>query len=197
VNDEVPDYLGLPLGRFLELVASEDPTPAGGSVAAVAVALAASLCAMAARLSKNQLPDAPEVARRADHLRDETASLARADAAAYAGVLATGRAREGETHDALSRAADVPLAVARFGAEVAEISARLARAGNPNLEGDAISAALLAEAGVSAAARLAKINLTRAGIGNKRLAHADALVESAASAGRAAQEGRIDAPRNL
>jgi hypothetical protein len=37
-------------------------------------------------------------------------------------------AREGETHDALSRAADVPLAVARFGAEVAEISARLARA---------------------------------------------------------------------
>jgi Formiminotransferase-cyclodeaminase len=93
VNDEVPDYLGLPLGRFLELVASEDPTPAGGSVAAVAVALAASLCAMAARLSKNQLPDAPEVARRADHLRDETASLARADAAAYAGVLATGRGR--------------------------------------------------------------------------------------------------------
>ena len=42
MNDEVPDYLGLPLGRFLELVASEDPTPAGGAVAALAVALAAS-----------------------------------------------------------------------------------------------------------------------------------------------------------
>jgi formiminotetrahydrofolate cyclodeaminase len=197
VNDEVPDYLGLPLGRFLELVASEDPAPAAGSVAAVAVALAASLCAMAARLSTNQLPGARELARRADHLRDETASLARADAYAYAGVIATGRAREGEFHDALSRAADVPLAVASLGAEVAEISARLARAGNPNLEGDAISAALLAEAGVSAAARLAKINLTRAGIGDKRLAHADTLVESAASSRRAAQEGRIDAPRNL
>jgi formiminotetrahydrofolate cyclodeaminase len=66
VNDEVPDYLGLPLGRFLELVASEDPAPAGRA--------------------------------------------------------------GGEFHDALSRAADVPLTVARFGAEVAEISARLARA---------------------------------------------------------------------
>lgn len=40
MNDEVPDYLGLPLGRFLELVASEDPTPAGGSVAEISARLA-------------------------------------------------------------------------------------------------------------------------------------------------------------
>jgi hypothetical protein len=29
----VPDYLGLPLGRFLDLVASREPAPGGGAVA--------------------------------------------------------------------------------------------------------------------------------------------------------------------
>jgi methenyltetrahydrofolate cyclohydrolase len=177
---DTPDYLQLPLGRFLALVASEDPAPAGGSVVAVAVALAAGLSAMASRLSTDHLPDAPKVAELSDSLRSKTAPLARADAVAYGRVLA---AREGSSiRDALSRAAEVPLAVAEAGAEVAEISARLARDGNPNLQGDAIAAALLAEAGVRAAAQLARINLSSAGIEGGRLARADELVEAAASA---------------
>jgi formiminotetrahydrofolate cyclodeaminase len=192
---ETPDYLRLPLGRFLDLVASEDPAPAGGSVVAVVVALAAGLSAMASRLSTDHLPDAPRLAELADSLRSGTAPLARADAMAYGRVLAARRAREGSARDALSRAADVPLAVAEAGAEVAEISARLARDGNPNLQGDAIAAALLAEAGVRAAARLAKINLSNPGIGGGRLARADELVEAAASARNAAEGGGQGGPK--
>jgi methenyltetrahydrofolate cyclohydrolase len=186
---DTPDYLQLPLSRFLGLVASGDPAPAGGSVAAVAVALAAALSAMAARLSAKHLADAPKLAKRADSLRSEAAPLARADAAAYGRVLAAQRTGEGDVfRGALSRAADIPVAVAEAGVEVAEISAYLARDGNPNLKGDAIAAALLAEAGVRAATRLAKINLSGAGIEDGRLARADELVETAAAARRAAED---------
>ena len=59
-----------------------------------------------------------------------------------------------------TQASQSPLEIARVGAEVAELSAELARTGNPNLAGDAIAAALLAEASAQAAARLVTINLT-------------------------------------
>jgi len=188
---DAPDYLQLTLSRFLDLVASEDPVPAGGSVVAVAVALAAGLSAMACRLSAKHLADAPKLAERADSLRSEAAPLAQADAVAYGRVLA---AQDRGLRDALSRATDVPLAVAEAGAEVAEISARLARDGNPNLREDVIAAALLAEAGVRAATRLAKVNLSIGGIENGRLAYAEALLEAAASARRAAEGGSQGEP---
>ena len=83
----MPDYLSLPLGRFLDLVASGEPAPGGGAAAAVAIALAAGLSGMAARFSAEQLADAPALADRADALRREVAPLARADAEAYGRVL--------------------------------------------------------------------------------------------------------------
>jgi methenyltetrahydrofolate cyclohydrolase len=183
--DGAPDYLQSPLGGFLELVASAGPAPAGGSACAVAVALAAGLSGMAARLSTRHLPDAAKLAARADALRQRTAPLARADAEAYGRVLAARRA--GDARDALSKAADVPLGVAEAGAEVAGIAARLAREGNPNLQGDAVTAALLAEAGASAAIRLAQINLSTAGVEDERLVRAEELARGAASARRAAE----------
>jgi formiminotetrahydrofolate cyclodeaminase len=189
LSRDTPDYLRLPLGQFLDLVASEDPAPAGGSVAAVAVALAAGLSTMAARLSTDHLADAPKLEARSDSLRISTAPLAQADAMAYGRVLAARRERR-NIQDALSQAADVPLAVAEAGAEVAEISSRLARDGNPNLEGDAISAALLAEAAVRATARLARINLSSASVEDGRLARAGELVQAASSARSAAEDSR-------
>jgi methenyltetrahydrofolate cyclohydrolase len=185
---DTPDYLRLSLGQFLDLVASEGPAPAGGSVAAVAVALAAGLSAMAARRSTAHFADASKLATRSNSLRTSTAPLAQADAIAYGRVLSA--RREGNVHDALSQAADVPLAVAEAGAEVAEISSRLAREGNPNLEGDAIAAALLAEAAVRATARLVRINLSSTSFEDGRLARAEELVEAASSARSAAEDGR-------
>jgi methenyltetrahydrofolate cyclohydrolase len=189
-----PDYLELPVGSFLDLMASSSSAPGGGSAIAVSVALAASLSSMAARLSTKQLTDATGLAERAEGLRERVAPLARADAVAYGRVLVAQRAREapdrdGDVRAALSEAADVPLAVAEAGAEVASIAARLASEGNPNLEGDAHCAVLLADAGVRAALRLVEINLSGEPSEDGRLERARELVETAASARRSAEGG--------
>jgi methenyltetrahydrofolate cyclohydrolase len=190
----VPDYLDLPLGEFLDRVASDSPAPGGGSVAAVAVALAAGLAGMAARLSTGQLSDAPELADRADASRRRVAPLARADAESYGPVLDASREPDPETRvarlrDALSGAADVPLAVAMAGSEVVGIAARLAEEGNPNLRGDALAAVLLAGAGVRAASALVGINLSTANVDDDRLRKANSLVATTAATVRRATEG--------
>src|SRR5918997_5676355 len=106
------EYLDLPLGEFLDLVASGNPAPGGGSVAAVAVALAAGLSGMAARLSADQLAEAPRLADRADVSRRRVAPLAWADAESYGRVLDALRLpRDSETRterikETLSGAAD-------------------------------------------------------------------------------------------
>ena len=189
-----PDYLDLPLGEFLDRVASDKPAPGGGSVAAIAVALAAGLAGMAARLSTNQLPDAAELAKKADAARFGVAPLARADAESYGRVLDAYRepdpgTRTVRVRDALSGAADVPLAVAAAGNEVAGLASRLVEEGNPNLEGDATAAVLLAGAGARAAARLVEINLSAAGVDDDRLGRAKGLVDKAAEGVRRATEG--------
>jgi methenyltetrahydrofolate cyclohydrolase len=188
------EYLELSLGEFLERVASDDSAPGGGSVAAVAVALAAGLAGMAARLSTGQMDDAAELAGRADASRLSVAPLARTDAESYGRVLDAVRepaseTREERLRDALSGAADVPLAVAEVGSEVAGIAARLVEEGNPNLEGDAMTAVLLADAGVRAAAALAGINLSAANVEDDRLEMASRLADASAAAVRRATGG--------
>jgi methenyltetrahydrofolate cyclohydrolase len=190
------EYLDLPLNEFLELVASSGPAPGGGSVAAVAVALAAGLAGMAARLSADHLADASELADRADASRRRVAPLARADSEAYGRVLDAyrlPRQPDSETRmkllrEALSGAADVPLAIAEAGSEVADIAARLVEEGNPNLRGDATAAVFLAEAGVRAATVLVEINLSSANVEDDRPGRANELVNKTAATLRRATE---------
>jgi methenyltetrahydrofolate cyclohydrolase len=190
------NYLEQPLAGFLDSVASGEPTPGGGAVAAVAVALAAGLCSMAAHLSAEHLADAAELAERAERLQERVAPLAQEDATAYAHVLSAYRTPDGDPNArqerirrALSGAADVPLAVAEVGAMVAEIAVRLAREGNPNLRGDAVAAALLAEAGTRAAAVLVEINTAAAEISDDRFGRVGAFVTRAVGAARGLMEG--------
>ena len=192
----ITDYLEEPLGRFLELTASREPTPGGGAAAGATVALAAALSGMAARFSADHLEDADALAGRADGLRETAARLARADAVAYGRVLEARRfsgdpdLRRRRVKNALSDAVDVPLTVAEAGAEVAGLAAHLAENGNPNLKGDATCAVLLAEAGTRAAAVLAEMNLSDGGFEDGRLARAEELARSAAAhAHRARQDG--------
>ena len=194
-EDGVPDYAELPLGRFLDMVASREPAPGGGASAAVAVALAAALTGMAARFSTDQLADAYRIADRAEGLRSRVMPLARADAAAYGRVLDAYRSsrddeegRRRKVRDALSEAADVPLAIAEIGAEVAGISVRLAEDGNPNLRGDAVTATALAGAGVRAAAVLVEINVRAGGTEGDKLSRTGELL-AATSAAQEAVEG--------
>src|SRR5215211_1950481 len=147
---------------------------------------------MAARLSTGQLSDAPELADQADASRRRVAPLARADAESYGRVLEAYREPEDRTsrvRDALSGAADVPLAVAEAGSEVVAIASRLAEEGNPNLEGDALAAVLLAGAGVRAAVALVRINLYTANVDDDRLKRANSLADTTAAAVGRATEG--------
>jgi methenyltetrahydrofolate cyclohydrolase len=193
VSGEVqPDYAEQPLRRFLELVASRQPAPGGGAAAAIGVALAAGLVAMAARFSENQIEEAAVLAERAHGLQRRATTLAQADAAAYGRVVdarrsgGVGAGRRQRIRAALSAAADVPCEIARLGATVAELAAQLAERGNPSLCGDAVSGAVLAEAGVRAAAELVAINLTAAGIEDGRARECTCLVETASNAARRA-----------
>jgi methenyltetrahydrofolate cyclohydrolase len=186
------NYLEQPLADFLDSVASGEPAPSGGAVAAVTVALAAGLCSMAAHLSADHLADAAELSERAERLRRRVAPLAQEDATAYGHVLAAYRTpddedpdvRRGRIRRALSEAADVPLTIAETGAMVAEIAARLTREGNQNLRGDAVAAALLAEAGTRAAAVLVEINMEAGQIADDRLERVGELVARAVGAAR-------------
>jgi formiminotetrahydrofolate cyclodeaminase len=153
-----------PVERFLDRIASAEPAPAGGSVAAVAVAMAAGLVAMAARLA-HEWPKANEVVGRAEELRSRMATLALADEDAYTKVTEALRltpdspSRAADLEAALSGAADVPLAIAEAAAEIAVLAALVAEEGNDRLRGDALVAAELAAAGARGAAELVAINL--------------------------------------
>ncbi len=187
MTDAVPNYAELPLGRFMDMVASREPAPGGGASAAVAVALAAALTAMAARFSADHLADAETIADRAEELRNRVMPLAQADAAAYGRVLDAYRTprdddekRRRRIREALSEAADVPLSIAEVGVEVAGNAARLVEEGNPNLRGDAVTAAVLAGAGVRAAVTLVEINVS-AGGADDRLPRVDQLLATMAA----------------
>jgi methenyltetrahydrofolate cyclohydrolase len=172
------------VNELCDTVAAETSAPGGGSVAAIAGALAASLVAMAARFSDEQWEDAAGTVAQAETLRVRLIPLADEDANAYENFLLARRmseeveaeVRDAAIGDALSRAADVPLAIAEASLDVASLACELAERGNPNLRGDAATAALLAEAAVRATANLVEINLaTREG--DERVARARELVE--------------------
>ena len=176
------------MAEFLDQLASDDPTPGGGAAAAVAAALGAGLVAMVARYSVASLSEASEIAARADDLRHDALALASQDARAYEAVLES-RKRRGE---ALSAAANPPLAIAELAAELAGLAGRLAISGNPNLKGDALTGAIMAEGAARAATALVEINLGAAGLSDERVNRADAARAQAAAALRGLREHQND-----
>ncbi|MGI8701170.1 MAG: cyclodeaminase/cyclohydrolase family protein [Nocardioidaceae bacterium] len=164
-------YLDQDLGGFLASVARREPAPGGGSVAAVTVSLAAALVEMAARYSGDLLADGSHLVDSASGLRARAAELADLDARVYQAVIAA-YARTGDQDPAVRRdairtalhnASEVPLEIARIGAETAKLAARLVADGKSSLQGDAVTALLLTEAAVRSAARLVSINVEAAG----------------------------------
>lgn len=174
--------LSLSVDDFLDAMATGDAAPGGGAAAAVSVAMGAALAGMAARLSTRHLDEADAIADRADGLRQRATPLADEDAAAYAVVLQALQLPRDDTdtrrqriRDALSHAADVPLTIADVGQQVQQLAIQLAAGGNPNLAGDATTAALLAGAATRAAANLAELNLAQADIDDDRRRQAASL----------------------
>jgi len=156
-------------------------------------ALAAGLVAMAARFSDARLPGSEGIARQADELRTRAAGLADQDAAAFREVLAAyrepkdadGRERHRRIAAALQTAARVPLEIAEIAAQVAGLAEAVAAGGNPNLRGDTVAAAHLAEASARSAAALVHINVRMGGLPGELSRRAAAAVASAqVAAGR-------------
>jgi methenyltetrahydrofolate cyclohydrolase len=161
-----------PLHDLLDAVAAQRPTPGGGCSAAWSGAMSASLVEMAASFTLARPKYAgihhrmADVRRDAKTLRRELVELGERDAeVGYEAVLAALRLpekhpmRERRLEEARSEASEVPLAIAEATASVAELATEAARTGSLHLKGDAITAALLAEAASRAAGRLVEINL--------------------------------------
>jgi glutamate formiminotransferase/formiminotetrahydrofolate cyclodeaminase len=160
---------------FLEAVASGSAAPGGGSVSALAGALAVALAAMVARLTIGKKRFAPveaemrELVRRADALRAELAGLIEDDEAAFAQVMAAYglpkvtdaevTARREAIQAALHHASQVPLQVADRVLAVLELVQVVAERGNPNAASDAGVAAHMARAAVHGAALNVRTNL--------------------------------------
>jgi formiminotetrahydrofolate cyclodeaminase len=190
------DFSSQGVREFCDTISAETSAPGGGSVAAVVGAMGASLAAMAARFSKDQWEDAIGAVAQAEALKARLLPLAEEDARAYESVLLAlrmedvdGEVRDAAIGDALSRATDVPLAIAEASLDVATLACELAERGNRNLHGDAAAAVFLAEAAVRASANLVEINLaTREG--DERLDRARELVEIVRRITRRVSEAR-------
>ena len=166
---------GESVSGFVASVASSNPVPGGGSVAAHAGALAAALAQMVAGLTigkkKYAAVDAEmkETALKAVSLGNALTALVKRDSEAYSGVSeayklpkepAEAAARRADAvRTALLKAAEVPLETARAAVEVAQIAVLVAEKGNTNAVTDAGVAALLAQAACKGAAYNVRVNV--------------------------------------
>jgi formiminotetrahydrofolate cyclodeaminase len=168
-------YVEGTIESFLDKLASAEPEPGGGSVAALVGALGAALVTMVTNLTLGKEKhaavqgDMAEIQKGSEKLRCELQELVTLDAHAYGAVAAAMKLpRDDEAQKkergrvlqvALRGAAEVPLRVAEAAAEVARLSLPAAEKGNPNAVSDAGVAVLLADAAAQSAALNVKINL--------------------------------------
>ena len=168
-------FASQPLQTFLDQVASAEPAPGGGSVAALSGALGASLVAMVCRLTigkkgyESVSAEMQTILPHAEKLQNELCDLMQADTDAYARVMdaykmpkttdADKTVRARAIQDGLEEASDIPLRVAELCAQVLELARPIAARGNKNAASDGGVGALMAEAGLRGAAFNVTINL--------------------------------------
>ena len=166
----------LSLEQFLDALASDAPTPGGGTAAAVGGAMGAALAQMVAALtlSKEKYAAAHDVVRpiaeAGELARAEFLDLAREDAQAYDEVVAARRAPKSTDEEkaarahrigvANRRATEVPMRTARAAVRLLAALPELAEKGNPNAASDVGAAALLLDACVEGALLNVGINLS-------------------------------------
>lgn len=161
--------------KFLEELASKQPTPGGGAASALCGATAAALTAMLGNLTAGKAGSeandkmALEIIIAADKLRLELAQLADDDAAvfnkfmeAYKMPKATDTEKAMRTAaigQAAIAAAEVPMQIAEKSMEVLLLARRIIVIGNPNAISDGTVSAIVARAALRSALYNVKINL--------------------------------------
>ncbi len=177
-------FAGLTLGEFSERLASSDPVPGGGSAAAIAASLAASLVVMVCRLSSDRPKYAAYAATHerallvAEASRVRFLELADEDAAAYGAYAAASRLpretpeeqehRATQLRAAARLASEVPMLVVRECHRLVREIETLAGRSNLNAASDLGVAALLAQAAARGAGANVQINLPA--VGDERFA---------------------------
>jgi methenyltetrahydrofolate cyclohydrolase len=163
------------LNGFLDDVASSSPAPGGGSVAALAGALGASLTSMVCNLTIGKKKyadvegDLKKVLEQSEQLRDQFADLIEQDTHAFNKVMeAYALPKETDPQKALRAAAIreatkeatmVPLEVMKHCIDALALTQTVASKGNANSVSDAGVSALMLHAALEAAALNVRINL--------------------------------------
>ncbi len=177
----------LSLPALLEELAAPREVPGAGSALAVALAAAAAVVQMAARLSPDSWLDAPGVAAQAELLRERATRLVDEDAEAYRRALearaepdekARPEQRDWALGQATAAAAEPPLVLARLAADLAELCTAAGARVEPAVHADVAAVAALAAAVARGARELVAANLT-AVPGDVRVEEADRLVGAA------------------
>ncbi|MBU4362483.1 cyclodeaminase/cyclohydrolase family protein [bacterium] len=163
------------INNFLDELASNSPTPGGGSVAALAGALGAALISMVGNLTigKKKYEDVEEDIKKiissSEKLRYELSQLIEEDVKVFNNFMATykmpketedeKKIRAEKIQESLIKAAKVPLKVAYKCLDILSLSKEVAEKGNINVVSDAGVAVLMAEAALESAILNVKINL--------------------------------------
>lgn len=183
-NEKIIDYAVTQSKRPLIRLSNEDflnecstnsPAPGGGSVAAMAGALGASLASMVAALThekKNMLDSKPEmdlIGMDAQSLKDRLAFLVDEDTEAFNQVMTANRLPSSNDDEKILKdqsvelanqyAIEVPLETAELCYKVLKLANQLVENGNPNSVSDAGVAGEIALAGVRGACMNVLINL--------------------------------------
>jgi methenyltetrahydrofolate cyclohydrolase len=162
------------IDEFLDRLASADPTPGGGSAAAIMGAMGAALVSMVCNVSigkkgyESAEPEFRAVLAKSEALRHRLAGMVAEDVAAFDGLMAAyklpktsedDKARRADAIQAsLRRATEVPLECARACAEVIELARRAADHGYRHVISDAGVGVAAADAALRSAALNVIIN---------------------------------------
>ncbi|RKY25787.1 MAG: hypothetical protein DRP79_06120 [Planctomycetota bacterium] len=167
-------YLDRPIADYLDDCAARKAAPGGGSVSALAGALAAAMSCMVANFTvggekhKEVEPQAREALERSAEIMNACAKIIDEDVEAYNGYTRASQmpketdaqrsARKEAMQNALKRAMEVPMGLFRLCREQMSIAEKMANIGNLNLVSDAGVSMLLAEAAMHGARLNVEIN---------------------------------------
>jgi formiminotetrahydrofolate cyclodeaminase len=168
-------HMGDTLQRYLDDLASAQPTPGGGSTAALSGAMGAALASMVCRLTMGKhayasvQQEIEELLEGTEYLRNRFQQLMQEDIEAYGRLSASYKLpretideRESRTEAIqmqLVEAALVPLEVAECAAELSQCCLRIAEIANSAVLSDVATGAILASSAGEGAAFMVRINL--------------------------------------
>jgi formiminotetrahydrofolate cyclodeaminase len=151
---------------FLESLSSKDPTPGGGSAAALVGAMGASLVEMVANLTiekngyENVQSEVKKIKIEARRLRKRLLELSDKDSLAFKKVMKAYRTKNDRNiQKSLKLATEIPLETALLCAKVNKLTKIIKKIGNRNTSSDSASALYLTKAAVLSALENVKINL--------------------------------------